>query len=101
MCTTIRSPGFISSVCELGVWVARSDCCGDGGPVGTPLRWTQAKLTGSSQPVLQVANPAVHSRLSIVSAAHQWVSSQLIESANGGSPGGYSCISMNAEPPPS
>jgi hypothetical protein len=35
------------------------------------------KLLGSSQFVLQDANPAVHSRLSMVSAAHQCVSSQL------------------------
>ena len=88
MWTLIWSPGFSSSVCELGVLVARSDSCGDGGPVGTPSRWIQAKLTGSSQPPLQVAKPVVQSRLSIVSAAHQWVSSQLVESTNGGKPGG-------------
>lgn len=31
---------------------------------------------------------AAHSTLSIVSAEHQWVLSQLIESANGAKPGG-------------
>ena len=58
------------------------------------------KLTGSSQLPLHWAKPSVHSRLSIVSAAHQWVSSQPLESMNGGKPGGYSWNSMNVEPPP-
>src|SRR5215472_9864535 len=40
-CTVILSPGFINSVWEFGVNVALSLSCGLGGPVGTPLRWTQ------------------------------------------------------------
>ncbi len=39
-------------------------------------------------------------KLSMFSAAHQCVLSQLSLSAKGALPGGYSCISMNAEPPP-
>src|SRR6202044_877980 len=94
------SPGFMSSVCELGVKVAVFASCGLGAPVGTPLFWMNAKFTGSSQFALHVANPSVHSRLSMVSAAHQCVVSQPELSTKGGSPGGYSCISMNVEPPP-
>ncbi len=88
MCTVILSPGFMSNVSAFGVSVATSDSCGLGGPVGTPLVWIHAKLTGSSQLLLHCANWNVHSRLSIVSAAHQWLSSQLVESTNGGMPGG-------------
>src|SRR6516164_6276167 len=40
MWTVTLSPGFISRVCAFGVNVARSVCCGLGGPVGTPLVWT-------------------------------------------------------------
>src|SRR5215468_84383 len=88
MWTVILSPGFISSVCELGVTVARLLFCGLGGPVGTPLVWTQAKLTGSTQLLLQLPLPLPwHSRLSIVSAEHQWVLSQLVASTNGAKPG--------------
>src|SRR5580658_7177101 len=76
------SPGFISSVLLLFTSVAVSASCGDGGPVGTPFRWMNAKLIGSSQLVLQLANAAVHSRLSMVSAAHQCVLSQLKLSTN-------------------
>src|ERR1700735_740866 len=66
------SPGFISRVCELGVSVARSLRCGLGGPVGTPLVWMKAELTGSVQLLLQDPLPLpVHSRLSMVSAEHQ------------------------------
>ena len=87
MWMTTRSPWFIRSVCELGVNVARSDSCGLGGPAGTPLVWMNAKLTGSMQ--LSLHDPeAVHSTLSMVSAEHQCVLSQLIESSNGANPGG-------------
>src|SRR5487761_397884 len=96
----ILSPGFMSSVWPFGVKVAVFASCGAGGPVGTPSCWMKPKLTGSSQLALQVAKPVVHSRLSMVSAAHQCVSSQLALSTNGGFPGGSSCISTNAEPPP-
>src|ERR1019366_410120 len=86
--TVTRSPGFISSVCEFGVNVCRSVSCGLGGPAGTPSFWMKAKLTGSSHWVLHFAKPSVHSRLSIVSAEHQWLLSQLTPSANGAKPGG-------------
>ena len=83
------SPGFMSSVSLFGVAVvAPAESCGAGGPVGTPFRWMKAKLTGSSQLLLQLAYPGVHSRLSMLSAAHQCVSSQLVLSTKGGSPGG-------------
>jgi hypothetical protein len=82
MCTVTVSPGFISSVLPFGLNVERLASCGLGGPVGRPLVWMNAKFTGSTQLLLQVANPSVHSRLSIVNAAHQWVLSQLMESAN-------------------
>ena len=53
------------------------------GPVGTPFRWMKAKLTGSTQAGLGCV-VGVHSRLSMVSAAHQCVSSQLSLSTKGG-----------------
>src|SRR6516164_2474502 len=81
------SPGFISSVRWFGVSVLRLASCGLGGPVGTPLVWTKAKLTGSMQLLLQLPE-AVHSSESIVSAAHQWLLSQLMPFANGANPGG-------------
>ena len=88
MWNLIVSPGFISSVSLLFTSVAVSASCGDGGPVGTPFRWMKAKLLGSSQLLLQDWNAAVHSRLSMVRAAHQCVSSQLTLSGKGGMPGG-------------
>jgi hypothetical protein len=81
------SPGFISSVRWLGVTALRSARCGLGGPVGTPLVWRKAKLTGSTQLLLQTP-VVVHSSESMVSAAHQWALSQLRPSANGANPGG-------------
>ena len=83
----ITSPGFISRVCAFGVTVVRSLSCGLGGPAGTPLVWMKPKLTGSVQSGLQVPS-AAHSRLSMVSAEHQWVLSQLMLSAKGAKPGG-------------
>ncbi len=88
MWITIVSPGLISSVSRFGVTVARSDSCGLGGPEGTPLCWMNAKFAGSSQSGLQNEPSAVHSRLSIVSAEHQCVLSQLMLSTNGANPGG-------------
>src|SRR5215469_13952117 len=76
MWTVILSPGFMSSVCALGVTVARLLSCGLGGPVGTPLVWIQPKFTGSMHLLLQLSLglPVFwHSRLSMVSAEHQWV----------------------------
>src|ERR1700722_15296193 len=90
-CTLIRSPGFISRVCRLGVNEESSLSCGLGGPVGTPLFWTNAKLTGSGQFWLHPdgANPLPeNSRLSIFSAEHQCASSQLMLSVKGAKPGG-------------
>jgi hypothetical protein len=55
--------------------------------VGTPFRCTKAKFTGSMQLLLQLPL-ASHSTLSIVSAEHQCVLSQLMESENGAKPGG-------------
>ena len=46
------------------------------------------KLTGSMQSLLQVPIVPAHSRLSMVSAEHQCVLSQLMLSANGAKPGG-------------
>ena len=88
MWNVILSPGFISSVSPLFTNVLRVASCGDGGPVGTPSRWMKPKLSGSSQLLLQLANAAVHSRLSMVRAAHQCVPSQLSLSTKGGLPGG-------------
>src|SRR5689334_7954144 len=91
ICTVIRSPGFILSVCRFGVNVRKLDSCGLGGPVGTPFVWTNPKLAGSMHLLLQVFGAIpfpVHSRLSMVSAEHQWVLSQLMLSANGANPGG-------------
>src|SRR5215471_11461114 len=91
MWTVILSPGFISSVREFGVNVALLLFCGPGGPVGTPLVWMKPKLIGSTQLLLQLSLGLPlfwHSRLSMVSAEHQWVLSQLIEVANGAKPGG-------------
>src|SRR5215472_8175404 len=85
--TVILSPGFISRVRPFGVNVARSDFCGPGGPAGTPLVWMKAKLVGSGQLKLQVWL-IWHSRLSMVSAEHQWVLSQPMLSTNGAMPGG-------------
>ena len=89
MCTVILSPGFISSVRELGVKVARLLRCGLGGPVGTPLVWMKPKFTGSMHCALHGPDPLpLHSRLSMLSAEHQCVLSQLMLSANGAKPGG-------------
>src|SRR5689334_12655356 len=86
--TFSRSPGFMSNVCEFGVNVAFVLRCGLGGPVGTPSVWIQPKLTGSKQLLLHGPEPLpVHSRLSIVRAAHQCVLSQLRLSTNGANPG--------------
>src|SRR5215469_2067902 len=81
------SPGFISRVFWFGVTVLRLERCGLGGPVGTPVVWMNAKLTGSTQLLLQVPE-TVHSSESMVSAAHQCELSQLRPSANGANPGG-------------
>src|ERR1700722_9206402 len=80
----IVSPGFMSSVWLFGTSVARVAFCGAGAPVGMPSFCTNANCSGSSQSGLHCAKPAVHSALSIVSAAHQCVESQLSLSANGG-----------------
>src|ERR1700747_1649803 len=82
------SPGFISRVRWFGVTVFRWERCGLGGPVGTPFVWMNAKLTGSTQLLLQTLKSAWHSSESIVSAAHQCELSQLHASANGAKPGG-------------
>ncbi len=87
MWMTTRSPWFIRNVFAFGVNVERSEFCGLGGPAGTPSRWMNAKFTGSMQLLLHVPL-ASHSTLSMLSAEHQWVLSQLIESSNGANPGG-------------
>jgi len=88
MWVRITSPGFIISVCPLGVNVAPLDVCGPGGPAGTPLRWMKAKFTGSMQPLFMVP-AALASRESMLSAAHHCVLElQLIASLNGENPGG-------------
>ena len=48
----------------------------------------KAKFTGSMQLLLHGPAGPVHSRLSMVSAEHQCVLSQLMVSANGAKPGG-------------
>jgi hypothetical protein len=53
---------------------------------GTPSICRKAKLTGSMQSLLQMANPNVQARLSIVRAARQRVASQLGVSMNGPNP---------------
>ena len=86
---TSTSPGLNNSVWRFGVNVLTLASCGFGGPVGTPLVCMNAKLTGSMQLLLQVAKLKVHSRLSMVSAAHHFVALQLTESVQGGvKPGG-------------
>src|SRR6266480_232773 len=82
------SPGFISRVLWFGVTVFRLERCGLGGPVGTPFVWMNAKLTGSTQLLLQTLKSAWHSSESMVSAAHQCELSQLRASENGANPGG-------------
>ncbi len=86
--TLSLSPGFIFSVRPLPDKVVSVVFCGAGGPAGTPLVCRNAKLTGSMQLLLQVAKLKVHSRLSMVRAAHHWVRLQLTESTNGVNPGG-------------
>src|SRR5215472_2409646 len=82
-----RSPGFINSVWLFGVTVEMLESCGLGGPAGTPFRWMKAKFTGSMQPLFMC--PALlASSESMLSAAHQWVLSQLTASARGAKPGG-------------
>ena len=81
------SPGFIISVWLFGVTVDRLESCGLGGPAGTPFRWMKAKFTGSMQ-LLFICRALSASSESMLSAAHQWVLSQLTESANGAKPGG-------------
>jgi hypothetical protein len=78
----------MSSVWLLGVKLANVDCCGLGGPVGTPSFWMKAKFVGSSQFVLQLSKPNVHSRSLMCSDAHQCELSQLMLSKNGALPGG-------------
>ena len=73
---------------EFGVKLDVSLSCGLGGPAGTPLVWTKAKLTGSGQSGLHAVPSGAHSRLSMVSAEHQCVLSQLMLSTNGAKPGG-------------
>ena len=73
----ILSPGFIRNVFALGVNDADVWVIGPGGPGGIPFVSISAKLTGSRQAGLQSANPDVHSRLSMFSAAHHLVAEQL------------------------
>src|SRR5580658_6823087 len=96
--TCSTSPGLIFSVWRFPRNVLASVSWGLGGPAGTPLVSRSAKLTGSSQLALQVAKPNVHSRLSMLRAAHHLVALQPSPSISGVSPGGYSWSSMNAEP---
>ena len=57
--------------------------------MGIPSVWMNAKFTGSTQLLLQLPEPLPwHSRLSMLSAEHQWVLSQLMELAKGANPGG-------------
>jgi hypothetical protein len=86
--TLSTSPGFIFRVWALPKNVARFGSCGAGGPGGTPSSCMNEKLTGSMQLLLQLAKLKLHSRLSIVSAAHHLVLLQLAESVNGVNPGG-------------
>src|SRR5581483_2121893 len=91
ICTAMSSPWFIISVCAFGVSVELSLSCGLGGPAGTPLVAMNAKFTGSVQFGLQGSGfiPLPwHSRLSMVRAEHQCVSSQLVLSRKGAAPGG-------------
>ena len=89
MWITSRSPGFIMQRLARSASPSRAlESCGLGGPVGTPFVWMNAKFVGSSQLVLQFANPSVHSRSLMCSDAHQCVLSHEIESANGANPGG-------------
>ena len=90
--TLVTSPGFISKV---SVSMAKLDplaFCGLGGPVGTPLWVSSAKLTGSTQLGLGAPQPdasvPAHSRLSMLSATVQCVWSMLTLSGHGPYPGG-------------
>ena len=71
----------------MGVNDAAVASCGLGGPVGTPFVWMNAKFVGSMQLLLQVANPAEHSRSLMWSDAHQCVLSHDSLSTNGANPG--------------
>lgn len=82
------SPGFISSVWPSGVNVPVVATCGPAGPVGTPFFWIHAKFVGSTQALLHLWKPTVHSRSLMCSEAHQCALSQLMLSKNGASPGG-------------
>src|SRR5215469_6923281 len=88
--TVILSPGFMNSVCAFGVNVLLGlELFGPGGPAGTPLVWTNAKFTGSTQLLLQFPEPLPwHSRLSMLSAEHHCLWLQLMLSMNGPKPGG-------------
>jgi hypothetical protein len=68
--TVSLSPGFIFSVLPFPRKLDRVGSCGAGAPAGTPSVCRKAKLTGSMQSLLQLAKLRVHSRLSMVSAAH-------------------------------
>src|SRR5580692_12813426 len=96
--TLITSPWPIRSVCAFVVNVARSTCCGPGGPVGMPLVCRNATLSVSGQLSFIFLKLNCDSRLKIASDAHQEVRLQLRPSAIGGKPGGKSCTSTKEDP---
>src|ERR1700730_15797210 len=93
--TVNLSPEFINrSEAGSGVKVLMVDCSGFGGELGcgTPLVVMKAKLTGST-PVRPTHAPFVPAtgfceRLSMLSAAHHFVASQLLPAGQGAQPGG-------------
>src|ERR1700730_5462119 len=93
--TVSLSPEFMKrSALGSGVKVVIVDCSGLGGEFGcgTPLLVMKAKLTGST-PVSPTHAPFVPvtgfcERLSMLSAAHHFVASQLLPAGQGAQPGG-------------
>ena len=59
-----------------------------GRPRGHAVALDEREVHGLDAVVVAGAALASHSTLSMVSAEHQWVLSQLIESSNGANPGG-------------
>src|SRR5262245_58629602 len=95
MSSTIVSPEFMNrSVAGLGVKVAVVESTGLAGACATPLVVMNAKLTGSMPATFRQAAlltwPVTKSwvRLSMLSAAHHLVASQLFPAGQGAHPGG-------------
>ena len=86
--TVILSPGFISRVCALGVKVASVAQLRARRARRYAVGLDEAEVDRLDAVVVAGPDPLpVHSRLSMVSAEHQWVLSQLMLSTNGAKTG--------------